>query len=164
MAEIRNVSEDDPATAIFLHDCTTLGGNSGSCVIDIATGAGHTALAFAPHVREVIASDLTPEMLDEAAKLAASKDYANMTTAAADAERLRDLSARMKPLARKTNPFSGVPRATARTAKWVEPKLVAEIAYTEFTGDGILRHPSFIALREDKDPRSVVRERPKEAP
>jgi bifunctional non-homologous end joining protein LigD len=70
----------------------------------------------------------------------------------------------MKPLARKTSPFSGVPRATARTAKWVEPKLVAEIAYTEFTGDGILRHPSFIALREDKDPRSVVRERPKEAP
>jgi ubiquinone/menaquinone biosynthesis C-methylase UbiE len=56
--------------------------------LDIATGAGHTALAFAPHVREVIASDLTPEMLDEAAKLAASKGLANMTTAAADAERL----------------------------------------------------------------------------
>ena len=57
--------------------------------LDIATGAGHTALAFAPHVREVIASDLTPEMLEEAAKLAASKGFANMTTAAADAERLR---------------------------------------------------------------------------
>lgn len=56
--------------------------------LDIATGAGHTALAFAPHVREVIASDLTPEMLEEAAKLAASKGYANMTTTAADAERL----------------------------------------------------------------------------
>jgi ubiquinone/menaquinone biosynthesis C-methylase UbiE len=56
--------------------------------LDVATGAGHTALAFAPHVREVIASDLTPQMLDEAAKLAASKGYANMTTAAADAERM----------------------------------------------------------------------------
>jgi bifunctional non-homologous end joining protein LigD len=90
--------------------------------------------------------------------------YAGRVGTGFDAERLRELSARMKPLARKTSPFSGVPRETARTAKWVEPKLVAEIAYTEFTDDGILRHPSFIALREDKDPRSVVRERPKEAP
>ena len=57
-------------------------------VLDVATGAGHTALAFAPHVREVIASDLTPEMLEETAKLAASKGYANVTTAAADAERM----------------------------------------------------------------------------
>lgn len=56
--------------------------------LDIATGAGHTAAAFAPHVGEVIASDLTPQMLDEAAKLATAKGYANMTTAAADAERL----------------------------------------------------------------------------
>jgi ubiquinone/menaquinone biosynthesis C-methylase UbiE len=57
-------------------------------VLDIATGAGHTALAFAPHVAHVVASDLTPEMLIEAAKLAADKGYANMTTAKADAERL----------------------------------------------------------------------------
>jgi ubiquinone/menaquinone biosynthesis C-methylase UbiE len=56
--------------------------------LDIATGAGHTALAFAPHVASVIASDLTPEMLVESAKLAAAKGYANMTTARADAERL----------------------------------------------------------------------------
>ena len=56
--------------------------------LDIATGAGHTALAFAPHVASVIASDLTPEMLVESAKLAAAKGYANMTTAQADAERL----------------------------------------------------------------------------
>ena len=77
---------------------------------------------------------------------------------------LRDLSARIKPLARKANPFRGVPAAIARTARWVEPKLVAEIAYTEFTDDNILRHPSFIALREDRDPRSVVLEKPKEAP
>lgn len=56
--------------------------------LDIATGAGHTALAFAPHVASVIASDLTPEMLVESAKLAAAKGHANMTTAQADAERL----------------------------------------------------------------------------
>jgi ubiquinone/menaquinone biosynthesis C-methylase UbiE len=56
--------------------------------LDIATGAGHTALAFAPHVASVIASDLTPEMLVESAKLATAKGYTNMTTALADAERL----------------------------------------------------------------------------
>jgi len=56
--------------------------------LDIATGAGHTAAAFAPHVAHVIASDLTPEMLQEAGKLAAAKGYANMETARADAEAL----------------------------------------------------------------------------
>ena len=43
-----------------------------------------------------------------------------------------------------------VPRADRKAAHWLKPELVAEIAFTEFTGDGILRHPSFIALREDK--------------
>jgi ubiquinone/menaquinone biosynthesis C-methylase UbiE len=56
--------------------------------LDIATGAGHTAAAFAPHVARVVASDLTPEMLEEARKLAASKGFANMETAQADAEKL----------------------------------------------------------------------------
>jgi len=56
--------------------------------LDIATGAGHTAAAFAPHVAHVIASDLTGEMLEEARKLAAAKGFANMEVAAADAEAL----------------------------------------------------------------------------
>jgi ubiquinone/menaquinone biosynthesis C-methylase UbiE len=57
-------------------------------VLDIATGAGHTAAAFAPHVAHVIASDLTEEMLQESAKLATGKGLANMETARADAEAL----------------------------------------------------------------------------
>jgi ubiquinone/menaquinone biosynthesis C-methylase UbiE len=56
--------------------------------LDVATGAGHTAAAFAPHVASVVASDLTDEMLTEAAKLAKSKGFANMQTAKADAEAL----------------------------------------------------------------------------
>jgi ubiquinone/menaquinone biosynthesis C-methylase UbiE len=55
-------------------------------VLDIATGAGHTAAAFAPHVARVIASDITDEMLEEARKLAAAKGLGNMETAVADAE------------------------------------------------------------------------------
>jgi ubiquinone/menaquinone biosynthesis C-methylase UbiE len=56
--------------------------------LDIATGAGHTAGAFAPHVARVVASDLTDEMLAQAQRLAAAKGYANMETAHADAEAL----------------------------------------------------------------------------
>jgi ubiquinone/menaquinone biosynthesis C-methylase UbiE len=56
--------------------------------LDVATGAGHTAAAFAPYVARVIASDLTNEMLAEAAKLATAKGLANMATARADAEAL----------------------------------------------------------------------------
>ena len=56
--------------------------------LDIATGAGHTAYAFAPHVGRVIASDLTPEMLVETAKNATSRNLRNVETIAADAEQL----------------------------------------------------------------------------
>ncbi len=56
--------------------------------LDVATGAGHTALTFAPHVGHVVASDLTPEMLVEAAKLARDRGLSNMSTVAADAEAL----------------------------------------------------------------------------
>ena len=45
---------------------------------------------------------------------------------------------------------------------WVEPRLVAEVAFSDWTDDGLLRHASFQGLREDKDPRQVVREVPAE--
>ena len=57
-------------------------------VLDVATGTGHTALAFAPHVSKVIASDITEPMLAEARKLAKSKGLANIATAHAQAEDL----------------------------------------------------------------------------
>jgi len=56
--------------------------------LDVATGAGHTAAIFAPHVAKVVASDLTPQMLEQASKLAAEKGLGNMETAIADAEAL----------------------------------------------------------------------------
>ncbi len=54
-------------------------------VLDVATGAGHTALAFAPLVARVVASDITGEMLAEAAKLAGARGLANVETAHAEA-------------------------------------------------------------------------------
>ena len=74
-------------------------------------------------------------------------------------ETLRDLSERLAPLVRETSPFApekGIPRA----ATWVEPELVAQLAFMEWTADGRLRHPSFLGLRFDKPAREVVREEP----
>ena len=62
--------------------------------------------------------------------------------------------------ARKTKPFDEVPRDIVRAANWVEPDLVAEIAYSEVTPDNILRHPSFMGLREDKPAKAVTFEKP----
>ncbi|MBA3944232.1 MAG: class I SAM-dependent methyltransferase [Herpetosiphonaceae bacterium] len=57
-------------------------------VLDIATGGGHTALAFAPHVREVIATDLTPLMLEAAERFITGQGIANVYFQQADAEAL----------------------------------------------------------------------------
>lgn len=56
--------------------------------LDVATGAGHTALAFASHVAQVMATDLTAEMLTKTAELAAQRGLANVSTRSADAESL----------------------------------------------------------------------------
>jgi ubiquinone/menaquinone biosynthesis C-methylase UbiE len=56
--------------------------------LDVGTGAGHTALAFAPHVARVVATDLTDEMLAKAAELAAERGLTNIKTKTADAETL----------------------------------------------------------------------------
>jgi bifunctional non-homologous end joining protein LigD len=67
---------------------------------------------------------------------------------------------RMKPLARASASI-GAPRATVKGAHWIEPKLVAEVTFTEMTSDGVLRHPSYIGLREDKPAKDVIVEHPK---
>ncbi len=72
-----------------------------------------------------------------------------------DAATLDELSARFAKLARKASPFVDVPRAIGRDVGWVEPRLVAQIAFTERTKDGILRHPAYLGLREDKPAKEV---------
>ena len=62
----------------------------------------------------------------------------------------------LAPLARATSPFTDpVPYPEAR---WVEPRLVADVEFSEWTSGGTMRHPSFKGLRDDKDPGEVVRE------
>jgi bifunctional non-homologous end joining protein LigD len=71
---------------------------------------------------------------------------------------LTALMARFEPLVRPTSPFADAPRERAVT--WLEPTLVAQIGFTELTGDGRLRHPTFLGLREDKAARDVRWPRP----
>nr|WP_294809458.1 DNA ligase D [uncultured Sphingomonas sp.] len=76
---------------------------------------------------------------------------------------LHDLRERFDRIPAKEAPVK-VPRAEARGAQWLQPKLVAEIAFTEFTAENVVRHGSFIGLREDKKPRDVVAEKPAPLP
>jgi bifunctional non-homologous end joining protein LigD len=75
-----------------------------------------------------------------------------------DAADFDGLAQMFKPLERASSPFEGVPREERKGAVWLEPRLVAQIAFTERTRDGRLRHPSFKGLREDKPAREVHRE------
>lgn len=78
---------------------------------------------------------------------------------------LAELSARLKKLERKTSPLAEeLPRQALRGVHWVRPELVAEVSFIEWTSHGALRHPSFLGLREDKDPSEVVRETPTKGP
>ncbi|HET7226314.1 MAG TPA: DNA ligase D [Candidatus Eisenbacteria bacterium] len=64
---------------------------------------------------------------------------------------------RLQTLRREQSPF-GASGPRGRDNTWVEPKLVCEVRFTEWTTDGGLRHPVFLGLRTDRDPREVVRE------
>jgi len=75
---------------------------------------------------------------------------------------LLELRKQLGSLERPASPFSPEPQRawTGASRHWVAPELVAEVAFLEWTGDGRLRHPSFLGLRRDKSPRDVVREAP----
>ena len=79
---------------------------------------------------------------------------------------LADLRRRLDPLARKTLPLSVPPPCSTRFGSplvlfrvhWVEPKLVCEMTFLTWTGDGLLRHTVYVGLREDKPADQVRRE------
>ena len=74
---------------------------------------------------------------------------------------LKELAERLAPLAIAQPKLANAPRgADARDVHWVKPVLVAEVSYTAITHDGLLRHPTFKGLREDKPAREVVMEQP----
>ena len=70
---------------------------------------------------------------------------------------IADLLRRMGPLRRPTSPIAAPPKLT-ESVTWVEPRLVCEVRHAGWTRAGVLRHPAFLALREDAGPEDCVRE------
>jgi len=85
--------------------------------------------------------------------------YAGKVGTGFDAETEAMLLGKLQKLARKTATVEA-PRVAVRGAHWVSPSLVAEIAFAEFTADGVVRHASFLGLREDKPATAVTAETP----
>jgi bifunctional non-homologous end joining protein LigD len=76
-----------------------------------------------------------------------------------DEKELARVMGRLGPLASPDCPFDPPPPTNERP-HWVKPALVAQVRFTEWTGDGILRHPVYLGLRDDKPARAIRRERP----
>ena len=83
--------------------------------------------------------------------------YVGHTGTGFDERLLHELMALMKPLVRKTSPFSSEVDAN-QPPVWVEPKLVCTIKFTEWTRDRHMRHPVFLGLRTDKEATAVIKE------
>lgn len=72
-----------------------------------------------------------------------------------------ELQKKLDRIAASDMPFESIPKDPGlRQAHWAKPKLVGEVEFTEWTADGVIRHPSFQGLREDKKATQVVREEP----
>lgn len=84
--------------------------------------------------------------------------YAGKVGTGYDERTLRRLGDKLRSLKRSGSPFSH--DSAPSGAHWVEPRLIAEVGFTEWTSAGRLRHPRFIGLRTDKPPEDVVREKP----
>lgn len=86
--------------------------------------------------------------------------YAGLVGTGFDEQTLRRLHKKLVSLERREPPFvrNSLPR---KGVHWVRPRLVGQVAFTEWTRDGKLRHPRFLGLRQDKEPKDVIRERAK---
>lgn len=83
--------------------------------------------------------------------------YAGKVGTGFDDEMLKMLHGRMKKIEKKKPPFD-IGKLPSKGVHWIKPKLVGEVGFTEWTGDGRLRHPRFLGLRDDKRAKDVVRE------
>ncbi len=90
--------------------------------------------------------------------------YAGKVGTGFDEAALQRIGKLLRARERASSPFADTPRGyDVRGARWVRPDLVAEVAFTEWSAEGALRHPSFKGLRTDKDAKLVVRETAEES-
>ncbi len=122
-------------------------------VLDVATGPGHTAFTFAPHVRHVIASDLTPEMLDVARRLAAQHGIGNVAFAEAQAESLPFADGSFDLVTCRIAPhhFVDVQRIVAETVRVLRPGGVFGLV-DNISPDGASAADEYNAFEKLRDP------------
>ncbi|MBI4292646.1 MAG: DNA ligase D [Betaproteobacteria bacterium] len=89
--------------------------------------------------------------------------YASHVGSGFDSDTLAQVKARLEPLERSTCPFAEKPELHSQTV-WVEPEVVAEVRFQNWTDEGSLRAPIFLRLRDDVDPKGVRREAPRQRP
>jgi len=85
--------------------------------------------------------------------------YAGRVGTGFDSSLLVSLGKELSKLETNQSPFVDAVKPE-KGLHWVRPKLVAQVSFTQWTRDGRLRHPRFLGIRRDKDPREVIRERP----
>lgn len=86
--------------------------------------------------------------------------YAGRTGTGFNQKTHRTIRDRLEKLRTAKAPFAKLPPGTAKDAIWVKPELVAQVSFTTWTADSLVRQAAFKGLREDKPPKSVVREEP----
>jgi ubiquinone/menaquinone biosynthesis C-methylase UbiE len=131
--------------------------------LDIATGAGHTAIAMAPHVASVVAYDLTPQMLEETARNAAARGLRNVTTRQGAAENLpfADASFDIVTVRQAPHHFADIRRAVAEMARVTRPGgRVMVVDSTSPENDELDRQ--YNQIEKLRDPSHVRNYRPSE--
>jgi len=87
--------------------------------------------------------------------------YAGRVGGGFDAAERAEWHERVKKLARKESPFDQLPdKRSGEIWHWMKPELVIQVAFADWTHGGILRQPRYLGLRQDRDPKTVVREEP----
>lgn len=135
--------------------------------LDVATGAGHTAFALAPHVRRVLATDLTPEMLAEARQLGAERSITNVDFELARAEELPFDDSRFDLVTCRIAPhhFDSIPAFLARSRAVLKPggslAVIDNLVPDGSGGDYVnafekLRDPSHAACLSDRQWREAL--------
>ena len=84
--------------------------------------------------------------------------YAGKVGTGFDTKTLLHLRARLDTLEESASPFSSARAIRERGVHWVRPEMVAQVGFSEWTPDALLRHPRYLGLRDDKPAREVVRE------
>ncbi|MGO9454852.1 MAG: class I SAM-dependent methyltransferase [Candidatus Binataceae bacterium] len=135
----------------------------GDRALDIATGAGHTALALAPHVAEVVAFDLTQRMLEETARNAAARGLGNVVTRQGAAERLpfADSSFEIVAVRQAPHHYADIRAAVREMARVVKPQGRVVIIDSRAPEDDELDR-AYNYIEKLRDPSHVRNWRPSE--